>query len=113
MTSPDGCTRRDQLDVMIRWALREDMVGAAPPSQMWERIRKRAQGEEKPSQVAWWTGLRMVCASAMQGLLDGAVGSAAVYGFWHYPAVGCVSGEPYRTVPLCTHYLPAMRGELA
>ncbi len=37
----------DQLDVMVRWALRSNMAGASPPSHNWDRIRDRLRRRGK------------------------------------------------------------------
>ena len=41
----------DELDKLIRWALRERVVGASPSSHVWERIKER---------VGWPTAWRLM-----------------------------------------------------
>jgi len=36
----------DELDGLMRWALRERVGGASPPPRVWERIRARAEWRE-------------------------------------------------------------------
>jgi len=76
MTSRDVSERRcpDQLDVMIRWTLRESVAGATPPTDGWERIKERLSQQPGKPGAAWWRGLRVACASAGIWLLESAVG---------------------------------------
>ena len=76
MTSRDRSERgfRDQIGVMISWALRESVADVTPPPTTWKRIDERLQRKAERSGRAWWTECRVAGRAATRWLLETVVG---------------------------------------
>lgn len=96
MTSRDDLSRGytdDQLDAVIRFALRDRVVGAAPPPGAWWRIKAQAQ-----ELTALWRfgmagalSLPMRVVTAFQSRLDGLLPTleASIVRIGNHPPAGC------------------------
>lgn len=116
MTSHDGMIGRrrdhDHVDAVIRWALREDLAGAAPPTRTWERIRERLEEEPQRAGGELWLALRVACGAAALWVLDAAVEPPTAGGHGGHRRLRCGHEEAYLSLLMCPHDLSMLLGQL-
>lgn len=62
--------QQDQLDGMIRWTLRDGLVGVSAPPSAWSEIVKRVGGRAERSQAGRWRELRFGLRWVAQSVLE-------------------------------------------